>query len=314
MKYSEIALKVLAAKECGIIKSNAQFWNDFSDKEQFEKEVSKNNKVLDMMDMISSKLNSPEDGIKMVCIFDNSFPIINRKVKNDGEKPYLLFYKGNLSLLGNLNKNVAVIGLKDPDKKTIKRGEDIVRDLVENDLVIVSGLALGCDEMAHKACLESNGKTIATLPSQLYKIHPAQNRGLAEEIVNKGGLLISEYYKDAISKNETINRFVERDRLQAMFSKAVILIASYRKGEGDSGSRHAMEAARKYEIKRYVMYNSKTDRDNKQFGLNRDLVDNEDMGQVKILQTSSIDHIKSLENPNLSLKTGSYIGEQLTIL
>ena len=185
---------------------------------------------------------------------------------------------------------------------------------MENGLVVVGGLALGCDEMAHKTCLESNGKTIATLPSQLDKIHPTQNWGLAEEIVNKGGLLISEYYKDAISENETINRFVERDRTQAMFSKAVILIASYRKGEGDSGSRHAMEAARKYEIERYVMYNSETDRDNKQFGLNRDLVDNEGMGQVKILQTGSIDYIKSLENPNLSLKTDSYIGEQLTIL
>ncbi len=300
MRYSEIALKILAAKECGVIKSNAQFWSDFSDKEQFEKEVSKNNRVLDMMERISGKLNSLEDGIEMVCIFDNNFPIINRKVKNNGDKPYLLFYKGNLSLLGDLNKNVAVIGLKDPDEEIIKRGTEVVRDLVKNDLVIVSGLALGCDEMAHKTCSESNGKTIATLPSQLDKIYPAKNRGLAEEIVNKGGLLISEYYKDAISKYETINRFVERDRLQAMFSKAVILIASYRKGEGDSGSRHAMEAAKKYEIERYVMYSDKTDRDNKQFGLNKDLVDDRGKDRVKILQAGSIDYIKSFENPNLS--------------
>lgn len=300
MKYSEIALKILAAKECGVIKSNAQFWSDFSDKEQFEKEVSKNNRVLDMMERISGKLNSLEDGIEMVCIFDNNFPIINRKVKNNGDKPYLLFYKGNLSLLGDLNKNVVVIGLKDPDEEIIKRGTEVVKNLVKNDLVIVSGLALGCDEMAHKTCLESNGKTIATLPSQLDKIYPAKNRGLAEEIVNKGGLLISEYYKDAISKYETINRFVERDRLQAMFSKAVILIASYRKGEGDSGSRHAMKAAKKYEIERYVIYNDKTDRDNKQFGLNKDLVDGRGKDRVKILQTGSIDYIKSLENPNLS--------------
>ncbi len=86
--------------------------------------------------------------------------------------------------------------------------------------------------MTHKICLESGGKTIAIQPSQLIKIHPAQNRSLAEEIVNKGGPLISEYYKDAVSKRESTDRFVERDRLQAMFSKAVILIASYRKGKG----------------------------------------------------------------------------------
>jgi DNA processing protein len=52
-----------------------------------------------------------------------------------------------------------------------------------------------------------------------------------------------------------------------MFSKAIILIASYRKNEGDSGSRHAMEAAKNYKIERYVVFNKEIDYDNKQFGL-----------------------------------------------
>jgi len=83
--------------------------------------------------------------------------------------------------------------------------------------------------------------------------------------------------------------------LYSMFSKAIILIASYRKGVGDSGSRHAMEAAGKYEIERYAMYNSNVDDDNKRFGLNKDLVSSKGVDQVKILIPSFIDLIKSIK-------------------
>lgn len=314
MKYSDIALKVLAAKECGIVKTNAQFWGNFSDREKFNKEVLNDDRVIKTTEKISSELDATDSEEGIICAYDNDFPFINRKVKNNGDKPYLFFYKGDLTLLNDLNNNIAVIGLTDPDEEIISREVDIVKRLVKNNHPIVSGLAIGCDTIAHKTCVETNGKTIAILPSQLSKVYPAENRDFAEEIVKKGGLLISEYYKDAASKHEAINRFIERDRLQAMFSKAIILIASYRKGEGDSGSRHAMEAARKYEIERYAMYNSKMDEDNKRFGLNKDLVNSKGADQVKILIPSSIDLIKSLVNPNLSSDADPYIGEQLTLL
>lgn len=313
MKYSDIALRVLAAKECGIVKTNAQFWSNFADREKFDKEVMNDDKVIKTSEKISNELDSTDSEEGIICAYDDDFPFINRKVKNNGDKPYLLFYRGDLSLLNDLNKNIAVIGLTDPDEEIIKRETDIVRRLIKNNLVIVSGLAIGCDTIAHKTSLEINGKTIAILPSQLGKVYPAENRDFADEIVKKGGLLISEYYKDATTKYEAINRFIERDRLQAMFTKAIILIASYRKGEGDSGSRHAMEAARKYEIERYAMYNSKMDEDNKRFGLNKDLVNSKGADQVRILIPSSIDLIKSLVNPNLSSDADPYIGGQLTL-
>lgn len=312
MKYSDIALKVLAAKECGIIKSNAQFWGSFEDRKKFEEEISKDDRVGMTIVKISNEFNLSESGEGIICIYDDEFPIINCKVKNNSEKPYLLFYKGNLSLLSDLNKNIAVIGLLDPDEEIINRESDVVKRLVENGLVIVSGLALGCDTIAHKACLEKNGRTIAILSTKVSNIYPSKNRNLAEEIVNQGGLLLSEYYKDPTAKREAINRLIERDRLQAMFAKAIILIASYRKGEGDSGSRYAMEAARKYEIERYVMHNSKTDENNKRFGLNKDLVNLKGMDKVKILQINSIDYIKSLENSNLIENSNSINNEQIT--
>lgn len=313
MKYSEIALKVLAAKECGIIKSNAQFWVNFENKVIFEERILEDNIFTKTLTRISNEFNSYESEEGIICVYDKEFPVLNYKVKNNSDKPYLLFYKGDLSLLSDLNKNVAVIGLVDPEEEIVKREADVVKRLVENDIIIVSGLALGCDTIAHKSCLELNGKTIAILPSQISKVYPAKNRKLAEEIVNKGGLLLSEYYRDSSSRSEAINRFIERDRLQAMFAKAIVLVASYRKDEGDSGSRHAMEAARKYEIERYVMYNSKTDENNKRFGLNKDLADHISINKVKILQSDSINQIKSLKDPAL-IENWNYVNnKQMTI-
>lgn len=312
--YSEIALKVLAAKECGVIKSNAQFWSNFRDIDKLESVIEGNEKILKTMKIISDELNSLEDKIKITCIFDDNFPIINKNVKNNSEKPYLLFYKGDISLLKNLNMNVAIIGLTNPEKEIIDREEKIVKNLVNNDMTIVSGLALGCDTLAHENCLKANGKTVAILPSQVNKVIPAKNRELAKQIVSEGGLLISEYYKEPNSRYEAIGRFIERDRLQAMFSKAIILIASYRKGEGDSGSRHAMEAARKYNIERYVMYNENTDINNIQFGLNKDLLDISRQDQVKILFSNSIEEIKNFQNPNLVVSNGPKNDQQLSML
>lgn len=311
MKYSDITLKVLAAKECGIIKSNAQFWKEFDKRENFEKAILEDSNFNDTLTKISNEfmLSDSEEGI--ISIYDDSFPVINKKVKNKGDRPYLLFYKGNLQLINDLNKNVAVIGLTNPDEKIIKRESNVVKKLTDNNLIIVSGLAIGCDSIAHRLCLENDGKTVAILPSQINKIYPSENKKLAEEIVQKNGLLITEYYKEPKTRYEAINRFIQRDRLQAMFSKAIILIASYRKGEGDSGSRHAMDAARKYEIDRYVLYNNKVDENNKQFSLNRDLLFSKDENGIKILTNGSIEDIKLLKNKNL-ISDNSY--KQLGLL
>lgn len=314
MKYSEITLKVLAAIECGIIKSNAQFWKEFEKRDNFEKAILEDSNFSKVLSRLKDEFSLSSNEESIISIYDDSFPVINKNVKNKGDKPYLLFYKGNLNLLNDLNKNVAVIGLVNPDNKIINRENNVVKKLTDNDLVIVSGLAKGCDSIAHKSCLDNGGKTIAILPSPLNKIYPVENKQLAEEIVQKNGLLISEYYKEPKSRSEAINRFIKRDRLQAMFSKAIILIASYRKGEGDSGSRHAMEAARKYEIDRYVMYNNKTDENNIQFALNKDLLFGKHETNVKVLQASSIQNIKLLKNKNIISDNLNLENEQLKLI
>lgn len=211
------------------------------------------------------------DGV--VAIGDKNFPPYRGKVKNS-EQPVVLFYRGDLSLLKTTNNNVAVIGLLNLDNDTEIIEQEVVAELVKNGAAIISGLALGCDSIAHRQALRSNGKTVAILPSPLNNILPATNIELANDIVRNSGLLITEYYENAKSKMELGGRYQERDRLQALFSNSIILSASYAKNDqgNDSGSRLAMEYALSYSIPRAVIYDFVTDRSNPKYDLNRQLI------------------------------------------
>src|SRR5690554_1552192 len=123
MKYSEIALKVLAAKELGLIKTRNHFYKNYYNIGLFEKMTQINfEKINFMVERLRLQLEGLLEDEGFICAFDKSFPVINKNV-NDGEKPFLLFYKGNIELLENLNKNVAVIGQIDPTEN-IERSEE----------------------------------------------------------------------------------------------------------------------------------------------------------------------------------------------
>jgi DNA processing protein len=211
------------------------------------------------------------DGV--IALRDPDFPSCRGEVKNS-EKPVVLFYRGNLRLLEEENKNIAIIGLLNPDEDTEVFEKRVVTNLVNHGVTIVSGLALGCDSIAHKQAILSGGKTVAILPSPITDILPQGNKGLAEAIVEHDGLLVSEYYERANSKMGLSGRYLERDRLQALFSDCIILSASYAENNlgNDSGSRHAMKYALSYSIPRAIMYDHTVNVGNPKYDLNRQLV------------------------------------------
>lgn len=228
-------------------------------------------KKRDRIESSISKLGSHVDGL--VAIGDVDFPHL-RGVVNPADKPFAIFYKGDIGLLGKDNLNVAVIGVLNPDDKIELTERMVTTEILKYNATIVSGLAQGCDSIAHKTALENRGKTIAILPSTLDNILPKENVELAERIVDEGGLLISEYYEAPKSRSDMLSRFVVRDRLQAMFSDAVLLSASYAPNNlgNDCGSRHAMEKAKTYGIKRGVIYNDSKHHDIPMYDLNRQIL------------------------------------------
>ena len=162
-----------------------------------------------------------------------------------------------------------MVGTLTPTEAVLRRESAAVEALVERGFTIVSGLARGCDTAAHEACLACGGKTVAFLPSTLSNIYPRENCALAERIVQSGGLVISEDVTEPAVRYERIGRFIARDRLQAMFAGSILLAASHLPGEGDSGSRHAMDKAKAYGTRRFVLFDSATDEDDPLFALNR---------------------------------------------
>lgn len=177
---------------------------------------------------------SLNNSIKMISFYDEKYP---EMLKSIPDPPILLHVMGQIEYLKKNNK-VAIIGTREPSEYGIRAGRKLSRIFSQNEFVIVSGLAKGCDTAAHRGCLDENGITIAVLPNGLDSIYPKENKKLAEEIIEKSGCLLSEYnVGDAPQRGY----FVERDRLQSGLSKAVVVIETDIKG----GTMHTVDFAQK---------------------------------------------------------------------
>jgi len=290
MKYTDNSLNILTAKSYKGI-GNAWIVKNLKGNENVDRIVSLLNnksKITTVEDFEDKKNRYSEllqkfenfcDGV--VALGDKKFPQYRGNVK-DSEQPIFLYYKGNIELLNVDNKNISVIGLLNPAGDIEERERKIVAEFVKNGATIVSGLAFGCDSISHQQALDSNGKTIAILPSPLNNILPARNKALAFQIAEQGGLLVTEYGNDFKSQMELSSRYKERDRLQALFCDTIVLAASYAQNSAerwkvfgqklDSGARLAMGYAKEYSIPRAVMYDQNIDENNPMFDLNRDLI------------------------------------------
>jgi len=142
------------------------------------------------------------------------------------QPPKTLFIRGKLP-----DKNkicLAVVG----SRRFTSYGKDIctklIRGLKGYPIVIISGLALGIDSVAHKTALEVGLQTVAFPGSGLDNsvLHPRCNISLAQEIVNSGGCLISELEPNW---KATLYSFPQRNRLMAGMSKAVLIIEAEEK-------------------------------------------------------------------------------------
>jgi len=182
------------------------------------------------------EINDKND-IKMLSCFDEKYP--DSLVFEDS--PLMLYYQGNLKLLKSENR-VAVIGSRKASLKGMKFARNTGEFLADQDFVVISGLAVGCDSAGHLGCLKAGGKTVAFLPSGLLNVYPSENAGLAKKILDNDGCLLSEY-----SHQETIvpYKFIERDRLQAG-SCNFLIVSEF---SSKSGTIHTLNFAKKYHKK-----------------------------------------------------------------
>lgn len=153
--------------------------------------------------------------------------------------PKVLYYTGELPAERQLS--VAIVGTRKPTHYGKEVTMMIAGELARRGVIIVSGLALGVDGIAHKAALEAGGTTIAVLGNGLPTIYPASHRDLAADIVAHGGALMSEYPADTPGYPAN---FLARNRIVSGLADAVVVTeASSRSGTLNT-AMHALEQSK----------------------------------------------------------------------
>jgi DNA processing protein len=136
---------------------------------------------------------------------------------------------------------LAIVGTRaaTPSGKTI--AAQFARTLSEYEIPIISGLALGIDESAHKGTLEAHGKTIAILGTPLNHLYPKQNERLAKQILEQGGAIVSEY---PLSHEYRPQNFLIRNRIISGLANGTLVIEAPEKSGSLATAKFAAEQGR----------------------------------------------------------------------
>ena len=113
------------------------------------------------------------------------------RLLNIYDPPAVLWGRGDATLLDR--PGIAVVGTRHPSPYGAGMAEMLSRDLANRRMVILSGMARGIDSAAHKGALTAGGKTIAVWGTGIDVVYPKENKKLAEQIVESGGTILSEY-------------------------------------------------------------------------------------------------------------------------
>ncbi|MEO7264215.1 MAG: DNA-processing protein DprA [Ferruginibacter sp.] len=159
-----------------------------------------------------------------------------KRLLNCYDSPVLLYYRGNANL--NHEKIISIVGTRHFTEYGRNVCENIIAALHTQNALIISGLAFGIDTIAHKASLKNNFSTVAVLAHGLDRIYPAQNKALAKQMTEQGGLL-TEFMSNTTPDKQN---FPKRNRIVAGMCDALIVIESGLRG----GSLITAELANSY--------------------------------------------------------------------
>jgi DNA processing protein len=149
--------------------------------------------------------------------------------------PKKLYYTGTLPEFRR--PTVAIVGTRKPTAYGKQVTEKLASELASKGVVIISGLALGVDGIAHAAALNAKGTTLAVLGNGLEHIYPAAHQSLAESIIASGGALLSEYTPDTPARSY---QFLERNRIVSGLADAIIITEAAARSGTLNTAMHAL--------------------------------------------------------------------------
>lgn len=181
--------------------------------------------------------------IAVVTIRDRGYPALLRRCF---DPPIVLFVKGSVEALERAVTlpHIAIVGSRRSEPASELFAKTLAKDLSENGICVVSGLASGIDASAHRGALlagAGSAPTIAVLGQGVDSIYPAHNEGLAAEIIQSGGAIISEYEPGVTPRP---HQFLMRNRIIAGISCAVVVVQAAKKSGSLVTARSALEEGR----------------------------------------------------------------------
>ena len=155
-------------------------------------------------------------GGRVVTGLDDDYPFALRTLD---PRPATLYVVGDGAALAD--RAVAIVGTRRASSYGLATSTDLAAELAGAGIVVVSGLALGIDGVAHRAAVAAGARSVAVLPSPLDRIYPPRHRGLARDIVKCGGALVTE-----VPIGAPVGRpdFARRNRIIAGLSEAVVVV------------------------------------------------------------------------------------------
>ncbi|MBT4119460.1 MAG: DNA-protecting protein DprA [Candidatus Peribacter sp.] len=160
-------------------------------------------------------------GISLISIEDPQYPA---RLKQIADPPVFLYYKGSLEILNE--PTIACVGKREMSTYGQRVTDMFVPVFIKAGMVTVSGLAAGIDAAVAKESIRANGKTVAVVGHGLADIYPSANKPLAKEIIEQGGLILSEFPLDHPADKFT---FPARNRIIAGLSLGTVVLEA---GEG----------------------------------------------------------------------------------
>ena len=159
--------------------------------------------------------------IRPIFYTDEAYP---KRLKNCLDGPILLYSKGKMDL--NRQRVVSIVGTRMATEYGKKLCRDLIEELQQYDVLVISGLAAGIDTAAHKESMKQGLQTVGVLGHGLERMYPAHNRSTAEKMLENGGLL-TEYMSGTTPDREN---FPQRNRIVAGLSDVTIVIEASIKG------------------------------------------------------------------------------------
>ncbi len=180
--------------------------------------------------------NAEQQRLQLLTLSDTAYPDLLRQI---ADPPLLLWIKGDPAVL--CLPQLALVGSRKASREGCRLAYEFAAALSTAGVVPVSGLALGIDAAAHRACVDRQAPTLAVVGTGLDRVYPQRHRGLADEILDHGGAIVSEYPPGTAPLP---GNFPRRNRIISGLSVGTLVVEAALRSGSLITARQALEQGR----------------------------------------------------------------------